>query len=111
MLKALEILKQGKTVNERADSYLKGIKRELQYSVIDGLTRQKEKLEEEIFELENFNLSTDLNKGLKQMTQDDCKQRFQRLIDIRYEKYLLEKELEIKQNAFNHYFVTEEVVG
>ena len=103
-MKALQILQSGKSVSERADVYSKAIKRDIQYNIIDQLARKKEKLVEEKFDAENFNLATDLNKGMKQMTQEDCYKRFERLITIDYEITLLDAEIKAKQNSFISYF-------
>lgn len=104
MSKALTLLKSNKSVKERADKYSTSIQRDIQQEVLDVLSKKKEKMEDQLFDLENFNLETNLNSGHKQMTQEDCKERFKKIIDLKYQTKLVEYELEIKQKAFNEYF-------
>lgn len=106
-MKALKLLKSNKTVAERADTFVVSIKRDIQREVIDKLTADKEKLDDEIFELGNFTLDTDHNKGLKTMSKDDCKTRFMRLIQAKYELKLVTLELKEKQAIFDEYFSDE----
>ncbi len=103
-MKALELLKTNKTVIERAENYAIAVKRSLQRDIIDKLVEEKEKLDEELFELTNFTLNTNLNQGLKMMTKDDCEARFKRIIEVEYELELTNRELEIKQKSFDKYF-------
>jgi hypothetical protein len=107
-VKALSLLKSNKSVKERAENYLTFIKRELQREILDQLIIKKEKIESELFELTNFTLDTNINSGLSRMTNEDCKDRFKRIIGAEYELTLIDLELKAKQNTFDKYFNLEE---
>lgn len=102
--KAIDLLKSNKSVSERAESYYTSIKRDIQRDVVDELTKRKEKIEDDLFELKDFSLETDVNKGNVRMTKEDCKSRFMRIIDLEFELTLIEQELKIKSESFNKYF-------
>jgi hypothetical protein len=102
--KALELLKSNKTVAERAENYATAVKRNIQRDVIDTLTAKKEAIEDELFELTNFNLETDVNKGYQAMTKDSVEARFKKIIDLEYKLKLVTLELTAKQESFNKYF-------
>lgn len=104
-MKALELLKTSKTVKERAESYANSVKRNIQKDIIDELISKKEKFEDELFELTNFTLETNLNSGLKSMTKEDCENRFKRIIEVEYLLQLVQIELKIKQESFDKYFM------
>ena len=108
MNKALVLLKNNKTVTERAEAFAKSIKRDIQKDMLDPLITKQEKIEDEIFELENFTLNTDRNANLKAMTKEDCQARFARLIQAKYELTLVALELKVKQEAYANYFTEEE---
>jgi predicted urease superfamily metal-dependent hydrolase len=80
-VKALDLLKSNKTVSERAENYIVSVKRNIQRDVIDSITAKKEAMEDELFELTNFNLETDVNRGYQQMTKESVEQRFKKIID------------------------------
>ena len=103
-MKALELLKTNKTVAERAENYVTSVKRNIQRDVIDTLTATKEAYEDELFELTNFNLETDVNKGFQAMTKDAVEARFKKIIDLEYKLKLVVLELNAKQESFNKYF-------
>lgn len=103
-VKALDLLKSNKTVSERAENYIVSVKRNIQRDVIDALTAKKEAMEDELFELTNFNLETDVNRGYQQMTKEAVEQRFKKIIDIEYKLKLVSLELTAKQESFNKYF-------
>ncbi len=103
-MKALELLKTNASLEKRAEKFTTSIKRNIQRDVIDSLTAKKEKIEDQLFELTNFTLQTDVNQGLKQMTKDECEARFKKIIDLEYELKLLEVELKTKSESFNSYF-------
>ena len=102
--KALTLLETNKTVKERAGKYVERIKKSISLEVIDTLKEKIEKIDDQIFDLENFSLETNLNKGLKQLTKEDCENRFKEIINLEYKKKLLSLELEAKTQAFNKYF-------
>lgn len=103
-MKALELLKSNKTVAERAENYAVAVKRNIQRDVLDTLTSQKEAKEDELFELTNFNLETDKNRGYEAMTKDSVEARFKRIIQLEYELKLITLELAAKQESFDKYF-------
>ncbi len=107
MSKALELLKSNKTVAERAENYTISVKRNIQRDVIDFLTAKKEGIEDELFELANFNLETDVNRGYEAMTKESVETRFKRIIDLEYKLKLIELELKTKQESFDKYFGNE----
>lgn len=100
----MSLLKINKTVAERADSYYTSIRRNIQRDIIDNLQSRKESLEDRLFELKDFTLDTDKNKGMNRMTKEDCETRFKEIISVEYTLELLERELEIKSASFNKYF-------
>jgi hypothetical protein len=101
---ALTLMEKNKSVKERAQSYLESVRRNIQRDVLDQLTGQKEKLEDELFELTNFVLDTNLNAGLRMMTKEDCEGRFKRIIEVEYRLELVKLELGSKQASFDKYF-------
>jgi hypothetical protein len=104
-MKALELLKSNKTVSERAENYATAVKRNIQRDVIDTLTAKKEGIEDELFELTNFNL-TPLG-GYAVLTKESVEDRFKKIIDLEYKLKLIELELNTKQESFNKYFGNE----
>lgn len=111
MSKALELLKSNKSVKERAEAYAISVKRSIQKNVIDELISKQEKINDELFELSNFTLDTNLNQGLKQMTKEDCEKRFTQIIELEFELKLITIELEAKQATFDKYFKETEVTA
>lgn len=104
MNKALELLQANRTVKERAAKYIVSIQRDLQASILDVLTKKKEKMEDDLFDLTNFTLDADLNAGKSQMTKAECEKRFKDAIELKYQIKLTEYEIDIKTKAFNEYF-------
>jgi len=103
-MKALELLKTHTGVAERAENYVSSVKRNIQRDVIDALTAKKEKIDDELFELKNFSLETDANKGVIEMKREDVEKRFRKIIDLEYELKLVNLELTAKQESFEKYF-------
>ena len=103
-VKALELLKSNKSVSERAENYIISVKRNLQRDVIDSLVQKKESMEDELFELTNFSLETDVNRGFQTMTKESVEARFKKVIDLEYRLKLIELELKTKQESFDKYF-------
>lgn len=101
---ALVMLEKNRSVKERATAYFESMKRNIQRDVIDKLVERKEKIEDELFELTNFTLDTNINAGLKQMTKDECESRFKKIIDLEYDLKLTELELTAKQASYDKYF-------
>lgn len=103
-MEALKLLKKNRTTEERAEKYVERIKNSLSIKIITNLTERIEKIADNIYDLENFNLSTDLNKGEIQLTKEECEDRFIKIIELNYTKKLLELELKAKKEIFTHYF-------
>jgi len=103
-MKALELLKTNTGVAERAENYVSSVKRNIQRDVIDALTAKKEKIDDELFELKNFSLETDANRGVVGMKREDVEKRFRKIIDLEYELKLVSLELTAKQESFEKYF-------
>lgn len=104
MSKALELLKSNKSVTDRAENFATAIKRNIQRDVIDALISQKEKIDDQLFELTDFALTTNLNNGVKQMTKDECEARFKKIIDFEFQLTMLNLEIKVKTESFNKYF-------
>ena len=102
--KALELLKSNKSVKERAENYIVSVKRNIQRDVIDALVQKKEQMEDELFELTNFSLEMDANRGFEAMTKERVEDRFKRVIDLEYKLKLTNLELITKQETFDKYF-------
>ena len=103
-MKALELLKTNTGVAERAENYVSSVKRNIQRDVIDALTAKKEKIDDELFELKNFSLETDANRGVIEMKREDVEKRFRKIIDLEYELKLVSLELTAKRESFEKYF-------
>jgi hypothetical protein len=103
-MKALELLKTNKSVSERAENYITATKRNIQRDVIDTLVAKKESYDDELFELTNFNLETDVNRGFQQMTKEQVESRFRKIIDLEYRLTLVNMELKVKTESFDKYF-------
>ena len=103
-MEALKLLKKNRTTEERAEKYVERIKNSLNTKIITNLTERIEKIADNIYDLENFNLSIDLNKGEIQLTKEECEDRFIKIIELNYTKKLLELELKAKKEIFTHYF-------
>lgn len=104
MSKALELMKANKSVEERSDAYVVSIERDLRKEMIDTLIEKQEKIADQMFELTNFTLDTDANKGLAQMSKEVCKDRFKKIINLEYEATLIAAELKVRQASFDKYF-------
>lgn len=102
--KAHKLLASVKSVTERADKYADRIKKSLSISIIDNLQERIEKIDDKIFDLENFALETNLNKGMVQLTKEDCEKRFAQIIELKFEQSLLQAELNAKKAAFDELF-------
>lgn len=102
--KALTLMKMNRSVEQRADQYSVSISRNIKRDVIDKLTEQIEAIDDQIFELENFSLDTDHNKGMQMMTRDDAEVRFKKIIDLEFKREVLSLELKVKEKTFNKYF-------
>jgi hypothetical protein len=104
MVKALELLKTNKSVKEKADFYHTSIKKSIERNVIDVLVSKIDEIKDKLFDLTNFTLDTNLNAGLKQMTKEDCENKFTQIIELEFDLKILELELKTKQASFDKYF-------
>jgi hypothetical protein len=102
--KALDLLKSNKSVSERAENYIISVKRNIQRDIIDALVQKKEAMEDELFELTNFTLETNVNNGVQAMTKETIEARFKKVIDLEYKLKLTNLELVTKQESFDKYF-------
>ena len=102
--KALDLLKSNKSVSERAENYIISVKRNIQRDIIDALVLKKEAMEDELFELTNFTLETNVNNGVQAMTKETIEARFKKVIDLEYKLKLTNLELVTKQESFDKYF-------
>lgn len=107
-MKAITILKQVKTAGERADKYGNRIKTSLNIKMILPLEEEIEKIDDKVFDLENFALETNLNKGQRLMTKEDCEERFEEIINLKFKRTVKELELKAKKAAFEELFGEEE---
>lgn len=107
-VKALEMLKNSKSIGERAENYIVSAKRNIQRDVIDAIISKKEAMEDKLFDLSDFTLETNLNAGVERMDKDAVEKRFKQIIDLEYQLKLLKLELETKQASFSKYFGTNE---
>jgi hypothetical protein len=103
-MEALKMMQKNTSVKVRADKYATSIKRKLQTEMIDSLVNKQESIETKIFDLQNFNLETDVNAGHRAMTADDCQNRFKEIINLEYDLKIIELELQVKQASFDKYF-------
>jgi hypothetical protein len=103
-MKALELLKTNKTISQRAEKYHESIKRNIQRDILDKLTADIENMEDVLFELTDFVLDTNINRGLAQMTKEDCEKRFKKIIETEFELELLKQEQKIKKVIYEKYF-------
>jgi D-Tyr-tRNAtyr deacylase len=107
-MKALVLLKKSKSVDERAAQFVQVAKEDLYDDLIKPLKRKISDIDNSIFELTDFTLETNLNKGMRRMSSDDIKAQFTKVIELKYQKDLLEAELISKEATFNEYFGLEE---
>lgn len=107
-MKALVLLKKSKSVDERASQFVQVAKEDLYDDLIKPLKRKISDIDNSIFELTDFTLETNLNKGMRRMSSDDIKAQFTKVIELKYQKDLLEAELTSKEATFNYYFGLEE---
>ncbi len=103
-MEAKNILSRSQSVSERAEDFFKRIKRNLQKTLLDGLEEEVERKNDQILEAKDFSLNTNLNQGQQALTMTECQKRFEQIIQLEYEKELLERELKIKQDSYNKYF-------
>jgi hypothetical protein len=104
VMKALEIMKKQSSVEERASQYFASVRRDIMRSVIDPVMTKIDRLKDDIIELKNFSLDTDINKGINAISKDEVTRRFALIVEKEYLLELAKKELEIKMKSFGIYF-------
>ena len=104
MKKALQLMKQAPTTEERASKYVETIQRNLLKNYIDPVVDRKDNLEDKIASLLDFSLDTDLNKGVLPITREAAEDRLNKVLQLRYELKFVELELETKFKIFNEFF-------
>ena len=72
--------------------------------LIVSLQEDIESIDDKIFDLTDFSLKTDVNKGLKKLTKEDCQTIFEEVIKLEVEKQMLTLELKLKTEAFENLF-------
>lgn len=102
--RAFVMLNSVKSVKDRALQYSARIKTTLEVEMIHPLIEKVNKIDDEIYALEDFSLETDLNKGLRKLTKEDCEQRFKKIIELKYARALAVMERDSKIKAFNDLF-------
>lgn len=107
-MKALEIMKTSSNTEQRAETYVGTIKRNLQKSILDPLIDKKEKLDDAVTSLLDFSLQTDINKGVAMVTREEAEDRFAKVLQKEYELVLLNLEIKAKQTSFDKYFTDAE---
>lgn len=104
MSRALKLLKSSKTLEERAVEIIDRIKKDTELSYIDVLQRKVDNIKDQIADLSNFSLETNVNKGQMALSIEESKKRFLTMLELEYQLKLTEKELEVKKEIFNEYF-------
>lgn len=108
MSKAKDLLKKNTSVEVRAEEFVVSLKRDLLRDIVEPLEVKIEKINDKIFDLKDFSVITDFNKGRAAITREGAKARFTEIIELEYEKTLLERELKIKKASYDSYFSEEE---
>lgn len=108
-MKALTILKKYPSIEERANTIIVSLKRDVQMSVLYPVQNKVDRLEDEIAELKNFSLKTNHNEGQVSISKEECKKRFEQIIQKSYELEIAKKELEIKTKTFDEYFTEDKI--
>jgi D-Tyr-tRNAtyr deacylase len=85
-MKALVLLKKSKSVDERAAQFVQVAKEDLYDDLIKPLKRKISDIDNSIFELTDFTLETNLNKGMRRMSSDDIKAQFTKVIELKISK-------------------------
>lgn len=101
--KALTLLSTVKTGKEKAEQYFPRIKNSLWIKLIN-FKESIDSIKDQISDLENFSLDTNINKGIVAMDKDECEKRFSSILDKKFELSLLEAEYKAKKETFEEYF-------
>jgi D-Tyr-tRNAtyr deacylase len=104
MSKALNLLQSNKTLAQRASEVIERIKKDTELTYVDTLQRKRDNLSDQIADLSNFSLETNLNRGQMALSIEESKARFTTIMELEYELKLTEQELKVKTGIFNDYF-------
>ena len=104
-MKALQMLKNGKSTKERAERYVKTSKEDIFEEVLKPLEREILAIDDKLFELEDFDIETNLNQGKVRMDSNQVKARFKEMINLKYKKQMLELELKVKTSCYEELFL------
>ena len=107
MNRAESLLLSGQKVSERASKYAERVAKSLELKLITSLEEEIEEKNDKILDLENFSLETDLNKGIKPLTKEEVEANFKTIIELTFERDLLEAKLNSYKKAYDYYFKTE----
>ena len=105
--KALNLLKRSKRTNERANSYMETLGRNMKRTHIEGVEDQIRSLQEKVFDLETFNLNTNVNSGKVAMTREQVENNFNRIFELQQEIKILQETLALNVEIYNEYFSNE----
>lgn len=104
---ALKIMQENKSVEDRSLSFIVSVERSIMREIIDPLIIKKEKLEQQILDLKDFSLDTDINKGRQRVTAEDCEKRFKAIFKAEYDLELLNLEIDSMKGIYDKYFKVE----
>lgn len=101
--KAKALLGKVKSGTEKATKYYDRIRTSLKMNLLE----QKEKINkinDQIYDLEEFQLETNINKGQSALTKEECENKFKEIFEAKknYELSKLEYDLSVK--TFEEYF-------
>lgn len=103
--KAYKLLLSSKTAKTKAERFVPRIKESLDLELLRPLKEEIAKYKDKVFDLEDFTLDTNLNKGNKAMTKEECEERFKEIIILKHKIVVKELELKAKESAFNDLFL------
>jgi hypothetical protein len=103
--KVLQMLSKGTTLSEKAKNIAENAKETLQKEILDELKAKIRKNENEIFDLEDMPLESDANKSIQALSRNEIESNLKRIINLKFEKRMLELELFEKQKAFDELFI------
>jgi hypothetical protein len=103
--KVLQMLSKGTTLSEKAKNIAENAKETLQKEILDELKAKIRKNENQTFDLENMPLETDANRNIQALSRDEIESNLGKIINLKFEKKILELELFEKQKAFDELFI------
>lgn len=109
---AYNVMSKSKTHKERAEKYAERIGKNLKSDILEPIERKIEDIEDKIFGLKDISLKTNINEGIRQVSQEQVQSNLAKVIELEYEKDLLIAEYNSKASAYNALFgSTSEVVA